>query len=92
MAGFPGGFDPSTVGAKLADEGPEALLDEIENLLPEEWREQIRAFPIAAVAVGVGLGIWLGMKNSDEIISAGGALLTSAAMANVTQVMEKMKG
>jgi hypothetical protein len=92
MSGFPGGFDPSAVGAKLADAGPEALLDEIENLLPEEWREQIRAFPITAVAIGVGIGIWLGMKKSDEIISAGGALLSSAAMANVTQVMEKMKG
>jgi len=92
MAGFPGGFDPSAVGAKLADQGPEALLDEIENLLPEEWRDQIRAFPIAAMAIGVGIGIWLGMKKSDEIISTGGALLSSAAMANVTQVMEKMKG
>jgi hypothetical protein len=92
MAGFPGGFDPSAVGAKLADEGPEALLGEIENLLPEEWREQIRIFPLTAVAIGVSIGIWLGMKKSDEIISAGSSLLSSAAMANVTQVMEKMKG
>ena len=46
-------FDDGTIrdkaeelGAKMM-EGPEALLDEIENLLPEAWREQIRAFPVA---------------------------------------------
>jgi hypothetical protein len=32
------------------------------------------------------------MKKSDEILSAGGSMLSTAAMANVTQVMEKMKG
>jgi hypothetical protein len=92
MSGFPEGFDPAALGAKMADRGPEALLDEIENLLPEEWREQIGAFPLTAVAIGVGIGIWLGMKKSDEVISAGSALISSAAMANVSQVMDKMKG
>jgi hypothetical protein len=60
--------------------------------LPEEWREQIRAFPITAVAIGLGVGIWLGLKKSDEVLAAGTSLVSSAAMANVTQVMEKMKG
>ena len=79
-------------GAKMAENGPEAILDEIENLLPDSWRDQIQAFPIAAVALGVGVGIWLGMKKSDEIIAAGTALVSSAAMANVSQVMDKVKG
>ncbi len=92
MAGFPEGFDPAALGVKMADKGPEVLFDEIENLLPEEWRDQIGAFPLTAVAIGVGIGIWLGLKKSDEVIAAGGALLSSAAMANVSQVMEKMKG
>jgi hypothetical protein len=26
-------------GAKMVEDGPEALLDEIENVLPEAWRE-----------------------------------------------------
>ena len=82
----------AALGAKMVEGGPEAVLDEIENLLPEEWRDQIKAFPLAAVALGVGVGVWLGMKKSDEIITAGGALVTSAAMANVSQVMEKFKG
>lgn len=82
----------ASLGAKMVENGPEAILDEIENLLPEQWREQIRAFPIAAVALGVGVGVWLGMKKSDEIIAAGTSLISAAAMANVSQVMDRVKG
>ena len=78
-------------GAKMAKEGPGALLDEIENLLPEEWQEHIRTFPLVAVALGLGVGIWLGMKKSDEVIAAGTSLVSAAAMANVSEVMEKFK-
>jgi hypothetical protein len=82
----------ASLGAKMAENGPEAILDEIENLLPETWREQIQAFPIAAVALGLGVGIWLGMKKSDEVIAAGSSLVSAAAMANVSQVMDRVKG
>jgi hypothetical protein len=81
----------AALGAKMIEDGPEALLEEIENLLPEAWREQIRQFPIAAVALGLGVGIWLGMKKSDEIIATGTSLISAAAMANVAQVMDKVK-
>jgi hypothetical protein len=81
----------ASLGSKMIEEGPEAFLNEIEELLPESWREQIRTFPIAAVALGMGVGLWLGMKKSDEIISAGTSLVSAAAMANVTQVMDRMK-
>ena len=81
----------AAMGARMVQDGPEALLDEIENLLPEAWRDQIKAFPIAAVALGLGVGIWLGMKKSDEIIAAGGSLVSAAAMANVSQVMDRFK-
>lgn len=80
-----------SIGAKMMEEGPEALFDEIENLLPEAWREQIRAFPIAAVCLGLGVGFWLGLKKSDEIIAAGSSLVSAAAMANVSQIMDKFK-
>jgi hypothetical protein len=80
----------ASLGARMVEEGPDALFNELENLLPEAWRDQIKSFPIAAVALGVGVGVWLGMKKSDEIISAGGALVSSAAMANVSQVMDKI--
>jgi hypothetical protein len=82
----------AALGQRVAEHGPEALFDEVENLLPEAWRDHIRSFPIAAVALGVGVGVWLGMKKSDEIITAGSTLLSTAAMANVAQVMDKVKG
>ena len=82
----------AALGAKMIENGPQAILDEIENFLPEEWREHIRAYPLAAVALGVGVGLWLGMKKSDEIIAAGTSLVSAAAMANVSQVIDKVKG
>jgi hypothetical protein len=78
-------------GSKIMEEGPGAVFEEIENLLPETWREHIRSFPIAAVALGLGVGVWLGMKKSEEILAAGTSLVSAAAMANVTQVMDRMK-
>jgi hypothetical protein len=82
----------SQLGSKLAESGPEALFEEIENLLPEAWREQIAAFPVAAVLVGVGVGVWLGMRKGDEVIAAGTSLVTSAAMSNIASVMESIGG
>ena len=80
----------ASIGAKMVQDGPDALFEELENLLPEAWQDQIKTFPIAAVVLGVGVGVWLGMKKSDEIIAAGTALVSSAAMANVSQVMDKI--
>jgi hypothetical protein len=77
----------SKLGNALAEDGPEALFEEIENLLPESWREHIRTFPIAAVAIGVAVGVWLGMRKGDEVIAAGTSMITAAAMQNVTNVM-----
>lgn len=85
---FPIREKASQLGNALAD-GPEALFDEIEKLLPESWREHIRTFPIAAVVLGVGVGVWLGMRKGDEIIAAGTAMITATAMQNVTNVMHR---
>lgn len=82
----------SSLGAAMAEGGPEALLEEIENLLPDAWRDQIKSFPIAAMALGIGVGVWLGMKKSDEIIAAGTSMISAAAMSNVSQVMDRAKG
>ena len=78
-------------GSKMVNEGPEAILEEIENLLPESWRDHIREYPLVAVTLGVGVGIWLGMNKKDEIITAGTSLISAAAMTNVSQVMDKFK-
>jgi len=82
----------ANLGASIAENGPEALFQEIENLLPETWREHISTFPIAAVLLGFGAGIFLGMRKGDEVIAAGTAMITSAAMANVNQIVSKVGG
>ncbi len=79
----------ASIGAAMADRGPGALFDELENLLPEQWREHIRSFPIAAMAIGVGIGIYLGMKKSEELIAAGSSMISAAAMANVGRIMDR---
>lgn len=81
----------ASLGTAMAEGGPEALFEEIENLLPEEWREHIRSFPLTAVALGVGIGVYLGMKRGDELIAAGSSLISAAAMANVGRVLERTR-
>lgn len=81
----------ASIGARLAEDGPAAVFDEIENLLPEEWREHIRTFPVTAVLLGAGVGVWLGMKKSDEIIAAGSTMISAAAMANVGRARRRDK-
>lgn len=92
-------FDPDTIrehaqrlGSTIAENGPEALFEEIESLLPESWRDHIRTFPLAAVLAGVGVGIFLGMKKSEEIITAGTSLISAAAMANVSSILNQVQG
>lgn len=80
------------LGSAIAENGPEALFEEIENMLPDSWREHIRTFPIAALLIGFGVGVFLGMRKGDEIIAAGTSMITAAAMANVTNVMERATG
>jgi hypothetical protein len=82
----------ASIGASIAENGPEALFEEIENLLPDSWRQQISTFPIAAVLLGFGVGIFLGMRKGDEVIAAGTSLVTSAAMANVNQIVSRVGG
>lgn len=96
-AGKGAGFDQddpireraASLGEAFAQNGPSALFEEIENLLPEEWREQVRTFPITAVVLGVGIGVYLGMRRSDEVIAAGSTLVSAAVMANVGRFMDR---
>src|SRR5216110_2255905 len=89
---FPIREKASKLGNAIAENGPDALFEEIENMLPESWREQITTYPIAAVLLGLGVGVWLGMRKGDEIIAAGTSMITGAAVANVTHVMERATG
>ncbi len=80
------------LGATVANEGPQALFDEIEALLPEGWRDQIVRFPITAVVLSVGVGVFLGMKKGDELIAAGSSIIAAAAAANLSKVLGQDEG
>lgn len=67
---------------RLQDEGPLALLEDVEEMVPEPVREQVVRFPLAAIAVGVGVGIFLGARKSDAILTA----VTAAVSANATDI------
>ena len=38
----------ASLGAAMAEGGPQALFEELENLLPEEWRKHISTFPMGS--------------------------------------------
>ena len=82
----------SSLGARVAESGPEGLFEEIENLLPEGWREHIQQFPISALLIGFGVGMFLGMKKGDELLAAGSSMVSAAALANVNRVMQRTTG
>lgn len=81
----------AALGSQLAAEGPGPLLDEIENLLPDEWRQHISTFPLAAITLGFGVGMFLGMKKRDMVLAAVTSLVTAAATQNVNQVLGKTR-
>jgi len=80
------------LGNKVATHGPEALFEEIENLIPDPWKEHIKSFPVTAVLIGVGVGVFLGMKKGDEILAAGAALVAAAATTNLSSVLGRATG
>jgi len=41
------------------------------------------------MALGLGVGIYLGMKKSDELIAAGTSMISAAAMANVGKIIDR---
>ena len=75
------------IGAAVAEDGPQALFDEIERLLPDGWRDQIVRFPITAVVLGVSVGVFLGMKKGDELLAAGSSVIAAAAAANISRAL-----
>jgi hypothetical protein len=79
----------ANLGQALAEGGPAALLEEIENLVPEPVRDQVQNFPILAVLAGVGVGIFLGMRKGDEVIAAGASLLSAAATSSIAGALNR---
>ena len=74
-------------GSRLASEGPEALLEQVEEMIPEGVKDQVRQFPIVALILGAGIGVFLGLKKGDELIAAGSSLIAAAATANLNSAL-----
>lgn len=81
-----------SLGSAIAQNGPDALFEELDKMLPEAWREQISNYPITALLVGLGVGLFLGMRKGDEVIAAGTSMVTAAAMSNLTSVLDRAEG
>ncbi|MEO8216631.1 MAG: hypothetical protein ABI718_06070 [Acidobacteriota bacterium] len=73
--------------AAIAEGGPQAFFNELEELLPESWREHVVRFPLTAITLGLGVGLYLGMKRSEELLAAGASFASAAASANIAKVM-----
>ncbi|MDX1582513.1 MAG: hypothetical protein R3338_02835, partial [Thermoanaerobaculia bacterium] len=43
------------LGSALFEGGPDAFLEQLEEMIPETWREQIASYPITAVSIGFGV-------------------------------------
>ncbi len=78
-----------SLGDAFVSGGPEALLEEVENLIPDSWRGHIAQFPITALAVGFGVGLFLGMKRGPEVISAASAMFTAAATSSLGDILHQ---
>ena len=83
-----GADSPADWRSRLEEDGPLALLEDIEEMVPEPVRVQIERFPLAAVCVGVGVGIFLGMRKSEPIIAAVTTAITATAARNFGSAFE----
>jgi hypothetical protein len=81
----------ASLGKTLAEQGPKAFFDEIEELIPEPVRTQIEAFPLLAVGLGIGIGVFLGIKKGDELLAAGASLVSAAAATNIAASLERSR-
>lgn len=74
---------------RLQEEGPLSMLEDVEELLPEPVRTQVTNFPLTAVALGVGVGVFLGMRQSRTIISMITAAVGSSASKGLGSMFDK---
>jgi hypothetical protein len=69
------------------DEGVAMLLEQIEQMVPPFVREHVARRPFTFVLIGVGVGLFLGAKKGDELLSAGAAMVTAALTANLNAML-----
>lgn len=59
------------------------ILEQVEEMVPPIVRTQVTRYPFTFLLLGIGVGIFLGAKKGDELLSAGTSMLTAAVAANL---------
>ncbi|MGK2856341.1 MAG: hypothetical protein ACSLFQ_03960 [Thermoanaerobaculia bacterium] len=73
--------------AAQSDDGVAMILEQVEQLVPPFVRDQVARRPFTFVLIGLGVGLFLGAKKGDELLSAGAAMATAALTANLNGML-----
>jgi hypothetical protein len=74
--------EPQTVEEDPLEGGLAMVLEQVEEMVPPIVRTQVTRYPFTFLLLGLGVGIFLGAKKGDELLSAGTSMLTAAVAAN----------
>lgn len=78
---------PQEQEAAQSDDGVAMILEQVEQLVPPFVRDQVVKRPFTFVLIGLGVGLFLGAKKGDELLSAGAAMVTAALTANLNAML-----
>jgi hypothetical protein len=79
--------EPQEEQAGELSEGLAVFLEQIEQIVPPIVRENVARRPFTFILIGVGVGLFLGAKKGDELLSAGAAMVTAAVTANLNAML-----
>jgi len=74
--------EPQPVEEEPIEEGLALILEQVEEMVPPIVRTQVTRYPFTFLLLGLGVGIFLGAKKGNELLSAGTSMLTAAVAAN----------
>ncbi|MFA6959012.1 MAG: hypothetical protein WC538_24330 [Thermoanaerobaculia bacterium] len=74
--------EPQAVEEEPLEGGLALILEQVEEMVPPIVRTQVTRYPFTFLLLGLGVGIFLGAKKGDELLSAGTSMLTAAVAAN----------
>lgn len=64
----------------------DAVLEDLEMAVPAPIRTQVSNHPIPALLIGLGIGLFIGMKKGTDIMSAGSGAVAAAATAGLSRI------
>ena len=79
--------DEAAAQPEETNEGLALLLEQVEQMVPPVIRENVARRPFTFILIGVGVGLFLGAKKGDELLSAGAAMVTAALTANLNAML-----